>query len=410
MKKLVAIMLVLALVLSLSIGFAESITLNVLNWGNSEEEAVFKDAIARFNEKYPDVVVEHTIVPVESWSDFIQKWVTMIGSSNAPDLTNIAIEGFQMAVANDLVMPLDDVISGDADMSAQLPEFAQSLLDGFSYDGKLYGIPNGTQTMVVYYNKALFDAKGLAYPQDGWTWEQFRQTAIALTDGDVYGWGLPISNWHMAPFWITNGAYPCSADYSAPTLNTPEMVEALTFLSNLVLVDKCAPDPTGVDVYAQFAAGKIAMVGAGRWTLASWLKEGFDTFDCVSWPMNKVQISVYGGAAWTVNPNTQHKAEAIALLKEFTSAATLSATAKLGQQIPPMASLATDPAIMGNMPENIGQKLWNTITTSKPIAAPMFFGQLEKALVRAVENTFAGVMTAQEALDQAQQEVEAELN
>ena len=78
MKKLVAILLVLALMLSVGSSLAETIKLNVLNWGNSEEEAVFKDAIARFNEKYPDVVVEHTIVPVESWSDFIQKWVTMM--------------------------------------------------------------------------------------------------------------------------------------------------------------------------------------------------------------------------------------------------------------------------------------------------------------------------------------------
>ena len=410
MRKLLAVLLTLTLVFSASTGFAEAITLNVLNWGNAEEEKVFLDAIARFNEKYPDVTVEHTIVPVESWSDFIQKWVTMIGSGKAPDLTNIAIEGFQMAVANNLVMPLDEVVKADADMSAQLPGFAKSLLDGFSHDGKLYGIPNGTQTMVVYYNKAIFDAKGIPYPKDGWTWEDFRKTAIALTDGDVYGWGLPISNWHMAPFWITNGAYPCTDDYSKPTLNSEGMVEALTFLSNLILVDKCAPDPTGIDVYAQFAAGKIAMVGAGRWTLASWLKDGFDTFDCVSWPVNKASGSVYGGAAWTVNPNTPHKEEAIALLKEFTSTQTLSATALLGQQIPPMESLATDPAIMGNTPENIGQKLWSTITASKPIAAPTFFGQLEQALVRAVQNTCAGTMTAADALNQAQQEVEAELS
>lgn len=409
MKKLMALVLALALVLSVTSSYAEAVKLTVLNWGNSEEEKVFVDAIARFNEKYPDVTVEHTIVPVESWSDFIQKWVTMIGSGNAPDLTNIALEGFLMAVDNNLVMPLDDVIAADADMSAQLPEFAQSLLDGFSYDGKLYGIPNGTQTMVIYYNKALFDAKGIAYPQDGWTWDEFRQTAIALTDGDVYGWGLPISNWHMSPFWISNGAYPCSDDFSAPTLNTDGMVEALEFLSNLVLTDKCAPDPTGIDVYAQFAAGKIAMVGAGRWTLASWAQEGFDTFDCVSWPTNKGKGSVFGGSAWTVNPNTPHKDEAIALLKEFTSSATLGATAALGQQIPPMASVAMDKAIMGNQPENIGEKLWNTILMSRPVAAPTFFGQLEQALVRAVESTCSGSMTAKDALDQAQAEVEAEI-
>lgn len=409
MKKLVALFLTLAMVLSFTAGLAENVTLTVLNWGNAEEEQVFLDAIKRYNEKYPDVTIEHTIVPVESWSDFIQKWVTMIGSGNAPDLTNIALEGFLMAVDNDLVMPLDDVVAADEDLSARIPQFAESLLNGFSYDGVLYGIPNGTQTMGIYYNKALFDAKGLPYPQDGWTWEEFRETAIALTEGDVYGFGLPISNWHLAPFWISNGTYPCTEDYSAPALNSEKMVESLTFFSNMILNDKCAPDPTGIDVYAQFAAGKIGMVGAGRWTLASWAKEGFDTFDYVSWPVNGGAGSVYGGSAWTVNPNTPNMDAAIALLKEFTSTETLGATAALGQQIPPMGSVSVDPVIMGNQPENIGEKLWNTILASKPIAAPTFFGQLELALTRAVENACAGVMTPQEALDQAQLEVEAEI-
>lgn len=411
MKKLVAVALSLCLLITCSAAFAgekERVELTVLNWGNSEEEKVFQDAIDRFIQSNPHVEVEHTIVPVESWSDFIQKWVTMIGSGNAPDLTNIALEGFLMAVENNLVMPLDEIIAADSDMIALKPNFAQSLLDGFSYEGKQYGIPNGTQTMVVYYNKDLFDAAGVEYPQSGWSWEEFRETAKALTGDGVYGWGLPLSNWHLAPFWISNGAYPCSKDYSTPTLNSPEMIASLEFVRTLYLEDKVMPDPTGVDVYAQFAAGGIAMVGAGRWTLASWYNEGFDSFDCVEWPVGNGNGSVYGGAAWTINPNTAHLSEAVALLKEFTNETTLGATAALGQQIPPMSTLAGNPDIMGNKPDSISL-LWETVMKSTPIAAPTFFGQLEQALVRAVQNVYSGSMTPEEALNQAQAEVEAEL-
>jgi len=39
MRKLLAVLLTLTLVFSASTGFAEAITLNVLNWGNAEEES-----------------------------------------------------------------------------------------------------------------------------------------------------------------------------------------------------------------------------------------------------------------------------------------------------------------------------------------------------------------------------------
>ena len=51
----------------------DKVTLRVLNWGNTDEEKIANDAIARFNEENPNVKVEQTCVPVESWSDFIQK-------------------------------------------------------------------------------------------------------------------------------------------------------------------------------------------------------------------------------------------------------------------------------------------------------------------------------------------------
>ena len=77
-KKIAALGITAAMALSASmLASAEGETLRVLNWGNTEEEQIANDAIARFNEVYPDVTVEQTCVPVESWSDFVQKWITM---------------------------------------------------------------------------------------------------------------------------------------------------------------------------------------------------------------------------------------------------------------------------------------------------------------------------------------------
>ena len=47
----------------------------------------------------------------------------------------------------------------DAELQSKKEQYAESLLEGFSEGGTLYGLPSGTQTMVMYYNKDIFDEK-----------------------------------------------------------------------------------------------------------------------------------------------------------------------------------------------------------------------------------------------------------
>lgn len=383
--------------------------LKVLNWGNLDEEKVFTAAIERFKASHAGVEVEHTIVPVESWSDFIQKWITMCSSGQAPDLINIGLEGVQLAVKNQLILPFDEIVANDNDLKTRLDQYPDAILKGFKVNDKLYGMPNGSQTMVMYYNKDIFDKNGIKYPTDNWTWDEFKEKAKALSYGEgdskVYGFGLPVAYFQLTPWWVTNGAYPVSDDYSKPTLTSDAMVESVTFLSDLVK-GGISPSPMGSDVYNQFAAGKLAMVGAGRWVLNNWQKSGLKNFDCVQWPQKTKSGTVYGAAAWGIGSKTANKDLAIALLKEFISDETLKATAGLGQQIPPTEALATNPDLMGTVPDHVGL-LWKSVTNSTAVAAPTYFGDIEKALLRALEKVFSGSASPKDALSQAQNEVEA---
>lgn len=407
----------MAAVTALSLGMCacasdETATLRVLNWGNTQEEAIANDAIARFNEEYPNVTVEQTCVPVDSWSDFVQKWITMCTSGEAPDVISLGLEAAQMAVSNDLLMPLNEIVEADEGLKNLVDnEYAQSLLDGFSVDGNLYGLPNGTQTMLIYYNKAMFDEQGVDYPTDGWTWDDFMETAKAMTyedaDGNkIYGFGLSSSYFQLTPWWVTNSAYPTDEE-GKPSLNSEAMVASAEFLNSMV-TEGVTPDPISSDVYTMFGGKQLAMVGAGRWVLNTWQDSGFTAadFDCVQWPVQTEEGSVYGGSAWCIGSQTEYKELATALVKEMVSEETLTAVAAGGQQVPPTESLATDTEIMGTVPDNI-MGIWKAVTIASPVAAPTYFGDLEQALLRGMENIFSGSMSAQEALDQAQSEVES---
>lgn len=381
--------------------------LRVLNWGNTEEEKIANEAIARFNENNPDVEVKQTCVPVTSWSDFIQKWITMSTSGEAPDVINIGLEAVQMAVSNDLLMPLDEIVSEDQDLSKVKEEYAPILLDGFSVDDNLYGLPNGTQTMVMYYNKTMFDEAGLEYPKDGWTWDEFYEDAKKLTksDGSVYGFGLSSSYFQLTPWWSTNNTALVDENQN-PALNSKKMVESVEFLDKLVK-EKVTPDPISSDVYTMFSSKQLAMVGAGRWVLNTWQDAGLTNadFDCVQWPVNEKEGSVFGGAAWCISKNTENKELSIELLKSLVSEETLKAVAAGGQQVPPTESLATDTEIMGTTPDNI-EGIWKAVTVASPVAAPTYFGDLEQTTLRCMEEVFSGGKDVQQALDDAQKEVE----
>lgn len=381
--------------------------LRVLNWGNTEEEKIANEAIARFNENNPDVEVKQTCVPVTSWSDFIQKWITMSTSGEAPDVINIGLEAVQMAVSNDLLMPLDEIVSEDQDLSKVKEEYAPVLLDGFSVDDNLYGLPNGTQTMVMYYNKTMFDEAGLEYPKDGWTWDEFYEDAKKLTksDGSVYGFGLSSSYFQLTPWWSTNNTALVDENQN-PALNSKKMVESVEFLDKLVK-EKVTPDPISSDVYTMFSSKQLAMVGAGRWVLNTWQDAGLTNadFDSVQWPVNEKEGSVFGGAAWCISKNTENKELSIELLKSLVSEETLKAVAAGGQQVPPTESLATDTEIMGTTPDNI-EGIWKAVTVASPVAAPTYFGDLEQTTLRCMEEVFSGGKDVQQALDDAQKEVE----
>lgn len=77
------------------------------------------------------------------------------------------------------------------------------------WDGSTYMTPTDTGPLVIYYNKDIFDEKGVNYPSAGWTWDEFRSTVEILSytrnDGtQVYGWG-------QAAGW--NGSYGRCANF-----------------------------------------------------------------------------------------------------------------------------------------------------------------------------------------------------
>lgn len=167
----------------------------------------------------------------------------------------------------------------DADAGFDLNDFYPALLNQFRYQGQLYGLPSELNPTVLEYNRALFDAAGLDYPQPGWSIEAFIDAAIAITAGDdafkTYGFVPDAFELNTMLIMLERrGAQLVDESDDVPTMSftDPATVDALRWYANLTtelgVKPAFATDPADLGGGTEFIEreGIIDEGRAGMWT------------------------------------------------------------------------------------------------------------------------------------------------
>ena len=285
-------------------------TLKVFAWVNQQIITSTDQAIERFKVKYPNVTIEEQYVASDNWGDYNNSFINQAVGGDIPDIFSVAIEGFAQSAATGLLLDLDDLIDNDPDAQAVLADIDENLINGMRTrpSGKLNFFPTEWNNIVIYYNKDLFDAAGLDYPQYGWTWEEFRETAIALTLRDAagnptqYGYFVPGINFALTPWLYTNHAGVLDADWREPTVRSDSFRETLQFLHDLINKDKAAPAYESNIGDDKFVARQVAMFSAGHWPLPEIIDSGLDNVGVQVMPVNTADpgTTVYGTAGMAI--------------------------------------------------------------------------------------------------------------
>lgn len=157
-------------------------------WGESARHEATLKAIEAYEKRNPDV----TIIPqYQGYDGYHERVSVQLTAPDGPDLFQFNPEDLASVVEKGEVVPLEKFVQeGILDLS-NIPE--SSLYEG-KYEGQLYGIPMSIQTFCVIYNKDLFDAAGVAYPEDDWTWEDYENILYALSEN------LPEGVWPSCDF------------------------------------------------------------------------------------------------------------------------------------------------------------------------------------------------------------------
>lgn len=151
--------------------------------------------------------------------------------------------------------------------------FAGGTLDLASYEGRQYALPFCPDISVLIWNKDIFKEAGLDPDTPPTNWEELIADAQACTNEDhwgyVYGAGDPgAMMFAFCPYIWSNGGDFTSEDGSESTLDSPEAIEALQLIYDMVYKYKVTPETiSSYDWTAAadaFKAQKSAMIVLGH--------------------------------------------------------------------------------------------------------------------------------------------------
>lgn len=234
--------------------------------------------------------IDHQSVPGPT---LIQKVLQQASSKSLPDVLMLDNPEIQQIAETGALAPLED-------FGINAEGYAPGPVSAATYEGKLYGLQPGANTLAIFYNKDVLEKAGVEPPT---TWDELKATAKKLTVDKQYGFAFNATAdyegaWQFLPPMWTNGG-----DETA--LTSPEVAGALQLWKDLAddgSVSKSVVNWKQADVNDQFIAGKAAMMLNGPWQIPA-LDKAKINYGVVPFPVStsgQTSIAPLGGEAWTV--------------------------------------------------------------------------------------------------------------
>ena len=293
MKKLLGILLIVCLLTGIAAAgaFAEEASGDVEIWYYWETEGhqkALNHIIEEFNASQSAIKVSAKYVP---FADFKKQLSIGAAADALPDL--VILDNPDHAAYAAMGVFAD--ITGKFDVSTYYPGPVNSC----TLDGKLYGVPFGSNDLLLFYNEDMLEAAGYEIPT---TWDELLEAAKACTTDTVSGFAFSSlqneeGTFNFLPWVWSTGA-------TAYEINSEGGIKALSFIKELVdsgAMTKEAINWTQGDTMHQFIAGNLAMMINGTWQIPTMRSEVPDLkWNVAPIPQDAQQASGLGGENYAV--------------------------------------------------------------------------------------------------------------
>ncbi|GAA1506297.1 multiple sugar transport system substrate-binding protein [Agromyces terreus] len=216
-------------------------------------QGLWEDVIDGFEDANPDITVN---LEVQSWDNLESVIATKIQGGEAPDIYNGGpFAGF---VADELLYPVEDVVSPDT-----FSDFQDSFLANAEVDGTAYALPLIASARALFVNNALLQQAGVEAPTN---WDELLDAAtkVSALGGGVAGYGMPLGSEEAqaeAAVWLWGGG-GTFGDAETITVDDPSNLPGAEQVKKMIDAGATQADPGStqrsplMDIFIQ---GKIGM-------------------------------------------------------------------------------------------------------------------------------------------------------
>ncbi|MDR2895206.1 MAG: sugar ABC transporter substrate-binding protein [Propionibacteriaceae bacterium] len=371
----------------------EPVTITYTNFISSGANEANLDTIVKaFEDENPGIKVEVTTMP---YADYFTALQTDIVAGTVADVFDIEYANYGAYQASGVLAAIDGV-----DTSV----YQSSLAEAYATDGTQYALPSSFSNVVLFYNKDLFDAAGVAYPSDDWTWADEKAAAEALTNQEAGVWGdyQPISYNEYYKAVAQAGGEFLSADGKTAAFNSdPGLAAAAWLTEKSGTVMPTAEMGAGTADFDTnlFADGKLAMWHTGIWMFGS-LAEADFAWDIAVEPGDTQKASAMFSNAIAISATSKHQEAAAKWAAYMTSSDTMvDVRLAAGWELPPIADQSKlDAYLTAGAPAN-RQAVFDSL---KAVALAPSIGdnqtQMQDDVTNALTEIAAGRQTIAEAI------------
>jgi multiple sugar transport system substrate-binding protein len=331
-------------------------------WGAPEELTVWKQIVADFETANPNITVN---VEVSDWDSYWSKLKTQLAAGTPPDVFAMDAPLYLDYQSRGVLLNLQPYLDKNPDMLKDV--YPQTLSAYKTADG-YYGLPRDFQTIVLFYNKDMFDKAGLSYPTADWTWDDLRAAAKKLTlPADANGkkqYGFIFDQWDMEVGWSeaiwAYGGDIISADHKKTLIGETKARQAWQLLDDMVFVDKSVPDANEVGQYGGdlFQSGIAAMTPMGHWAVPGYDTAGFK-YGVAPMPKGPAgQATSVNSAGFVVSKTSKNPDAAFAFVQYSLSKAGQTRLAALGFACPVLKTVAEGPDFLAQKGSSLDQKIF----------------------------------------------------
>jgi multiple sugar transport system substrate-binding protein len=276
------------------------------------------------------------------------------------------------------------------------------------WQGHYYGLPQNTNTQVLLWNKADFEAAGLSEPPQ--SLEEFAEVACTLTQGETqYGYALGGTYfWAPAPIFYSMGGKIVDEEITTASgyVNSPESVAAFTLLTDLYNQGCVSPNVLGggIGTADGHATGLYAMIIDGPWMVDIYAGT-YPDFEVNFAPIpagpDGATSSVVGGEDVVIFADTENPEAAMQWAAYLLSEESQIMMAEVGV-IPTLSTLIGDESL----PDYFDVFLTQLETAQARVPHPKW-SDMDNAINNVFQRMLRGEQTPQAALDQAAAEIDA---